>query len=87
MTTFETLLSFGLGRRYVDNLLTLNTSAECLIKVNGALLVPFPFESGIRQGCPVSSQLYSLCIEPFLCLMRRLTGIVAVTFPSFSLIM
>ena len=41
------------------------------------MLTTFPFERGIRQGCPLSGQLYSLCIKPFLCLMRRrLTGIV-----------
>jgi len=74
---FETLLTFGLGRRYVGMIQTLYTSAECLIKVNGHLLAPFSSERGIRQGCPLSGQLYSLCIEPFLCLMRRrLTGIV-----------
>ncbi len=31
---------------------------------------------GIRQGCPLSGQLYSLVIEPFLCRLRKeLTGI------------
>ena len=56
---------------------TLYTSAEHLVKVNGHLLAPFPFKRGIREGCPLSGQLYSLRIEPFVCLMRRrLTGMV-----------
>ena len=67
---FETLITFGLGRRYVGMIQMLYVLAECLVKVNGHLLAPFPFKRGIRQGCPLAGQLYSLCIEPFLCLMR-----------------
>ena len=37
---------------------TLYTSAECLIKENGSLLVLFPFESGISKVA-LSGQLYS----------------------------
>ena len=40
---FETLLTFGLGRRYVGMIQTLYMSEECLVKVNGHLLTPFPF--------------------------------------------
>ena len=54
----------------------LYAAADCLVKVNGAVLAPFHFGRGVRQGCPMSGQLYSVCVEPFLCLLRRrLTGL------------
>lgn len=37
---------------------------------------PFPVRRGIRQGCPISGQLYSIAIEPLLCRLRsRLSGL------------
>ncbi len=42
-----------------------------MIKVEGGLTVPVKIQRGIRQGCPMSGQLYSLAFEPLLCLLRR----------------
>ncbi|CAM2113673.1 unnamed protein product [Caretta caretta] len=51
--------------------------AECLVRLNWSLTEPVSFGQGVRQECPLSGQLYSLAIEPFLCLLcRRLTGLV-----------
>ncbi|CAM2107074.1 unnamed protein product [Caretta caretta] len=45
--------------------------------LNWTLTEPVSFRRGVRQGCPLSGQLYALAIEPFLCLLRRrLTGLV-----------
>ena len=41
---FETLLIFGLGRRYVGMIKTLYMLAERIVKVKSYLLMPFPFE-------------------------------------------
>ncbi|CAM5114430.1 unnamed protein product [Eretmochelys imbricata] len=55
----------------------LYASAECLVRLNWTLTEPVSFGRGVRQGCPLSGQLYALAIEPFLCLLRRrLTGLV-----------
>ncbi|CAM4633996.1 unnamed protein product [Caretta caretta] len=55
----------------------LYASAECLVRLNWTLTEPVSFGRGVRQGCPLSGQLYALAIEPFLCLFRRrLTGMV-----------
>ncbi|CAM2098640.1 unnamed protein product [Caretta caretta] len=45
--------------------------------LNWTLTEPVSFGQGVRQGCPLSGQLYALAIEHFLCLLhRRLTGLV-----------
>ncbi|CAM2097471.1 unnamed protein product [Caretta caretta] len=73
----STLQAFGFGPQFVGFLRVLYASAECLVKLNWTLTEPVSFGQGIRQGCPLSGQLYALAIEPFLCLLcRRLIGLV-----------
>ncbi|CAM5102951.1 unnamed protein product [Natator depressus] len=73
----STLQAFGFGSQFVGFLRVLYASAECLVKLNWTLTEPVSFGRGVRQGCPLSGQLYALAIEPFLCLLRRrLTGLV-----------
>nr|P14381.1 RecName: Full=Transposon TX1 uncharacterized 149 kDa protein; AltName: Full=ORF 2 [Xenopus laevis]AAA49976.1 ORF2 [Xenopus laevis] len=72
-----TLQAYSFGPQFVGYLKTMYASAECLVKINWSLTAPLAFGRGVRQGCPLSGQLYSLAIEPFLCLLRkRLTGLV-----------
>ncbi|CAM5082832.1 unnamed protein product [Natator depressus] len=73
----NTLRAFGFGPQFVGFLRVLYASAECLVKLTWTLTDPVSFGRGVRQGCPLSGQLYALAIEPFLCLLcRRLTGLV-----------
>ncbi|CAM2118673.1 unnamed protein product [Caretta caretta] len=73
----STLRVFGFGPQFVGFLQVLYTSAECLDRLNWTLTEPVSFRRGVRQGCPLSGQLYALVIESFLCLIRRrLTGLV-----------
>ncbi|CAM5165625.1 unnamed protein product [Eretmochelys imbricata] len=72
-----TLQAFGFGPQFVSFLQVLYASAECLVRLNWTLTEPVSFGRGVRQGCPLSGQLYTLAIDPFLCLLRRrLTGLV-----------
>ncbi|CAM2112836.1 unnamed protein product [Caretta caretta] len=72
-----TLQAFGFGPQFVSFLQVLYTSVECLVRLNSTLTKSVIFGQGVRQGCPLSGQLYTLVIEPFLCLLRRrLTGLV-----------
>ncbi|CAM2096326.1 unnamed protein product [Caretta caretta] len=73
----STLQAFGFGPQFVSFLRVLYASAECLVRLNWTLTEPVSFGRGVRQGCPLSGQLYTLAIEPFLCLLRRrMTGLV-----------
>ena len=57
--------------------------AFCLVKVGGGLSCPVQVQRGIRQGCPISGQLYSLAIEPLLVSLRsRLSGIMLPGLPQ-----
>ncbi|CAM2096670.1 unnamed protein product [Caretta caretta] len=72
----STLQVFGFGPQFVGFLRVLYASVECLVRLNRTLTKPISFGRGVRQGCPLSGQLYALGIEPFLCLLhRRLTGL------------
>ncbi|CAM5088159.1 unnamed protein product [Eretmochelys imbricata] len=73
----DTLQAFGFGPQFVSFLQVPYASAECLVRLNWTLTEPVSFGREVRQGCPLSGQLYALAIEPFLCLLcRRLTGLV-----------
>ncbi|CAM2118884.1 unnamed protein product [Caretta caretta] len=73
----STLQAFGFrSPQFVGFLWVLYASAECLVKLNWTLTEPVSFGRGVWQGCPLLGQLYGLVIEPFLCLCRRLTGLV-----------
>ncbi|CAM2112988.1 unnamed protein product [Caretta caretta] len=73
----STLQAFGFGPQFVSFLRVLYAFAECLVRLNWTLTEPVSFGRGVRQGCPLSGQLYALAIEPFLCLLRRrMTGLV-----------
>ncbi len=68
---FDTLNAFGFGEKFISRIKLLYSEAKCMIKMGGGLSVPINVKRGIRQGCPLSGQLYSIVIEPLLCKLRR----------------
>ncbi len=64
---FRVLKAFGFGDTFVAMIKLLYNDATCMVKMSGGLSVPVRVQRGIRQGCPLSGQLYSLVIEPLLC--------------------
>ncbi|CAM2097062.1 unnamed protein product [Caretta caretta] len=58
----STLQVFGFGPQFVGFLRVLHASVECLVKLNWTLTEPVSFGRGVRQGCPLSGQLYALAI-------------------------
>lgn len=73
---FATLQTFGVGEHFLSWVRLLYEGACCVVKVGGGLSRPVAVSRGIRQGCPISGQLYSVAIEPLLVRLReRLRGL------------
>ena len=70
---FNTMRAMGFGARFISYLQIIYGYAESLVKVCSSLTVPFSFEKGIRQGCPLSGLLYTIAIEPLLNNLRSNT--------------
>lgn len=63
----STLRAFGYREGFLCWLKLLYTGASGVVKVGGVLSQSFPVTRGIRQGCPISGQLYTLALQPLLC--------------------
>ena len=48
----KTLGKMGFGDNFLSYIKLLYNNAQSLVKINSSLTSPFPFEKGIRQGCP-----------------------------------
>lgn len=68
---FNVLKAFGISEHFLNLVKLLYTGAACIVKVGGGLSRPIPVSRGIRQGCPLSEQLYSIAIEPLLFNIRK----------------
>ncbi len=68
---FSALSSFGFGERFISWVKLLYRDVSVLVKVGGGLSASVPVKRGIRQGCSLSGQLYSIAIEPLLRRIRR----------------
>jgi len=68
--------AFGFGEVFISWIKILYMNASCILKIGGGLSKPISMLKGIRQGCPLSGQLYALAVEPLLCLLRKeLSGV------------
>jgi len=68
---FNLLAAFGFGQDFIKWIRLLYAGASCMVKVGGGLSRPIVVSRGIRQGCPLSGQLYSIAIEPLLFNIRK----------------
>jgi len=72
----DILRSHGLGNLFVDRIMGLYRNAASEVQVNGFRSTPIPVRSSIRQGCPLSMQLYTLCLNPLLHILEeKLAGV------------
>jgi len=72
----EILQTYGFGNQLVEGLMGLYKNAVSEVQIYGFRSNPIPIRSSIRQGCPLSMQLYTLCINPLLHkLDQKLAGV------------
>lgn len=65
------LSKLGFGARFVNWLRLMYSFAVSKVKINGFLTDSFPLKRSVRQGCPLSSLLYTLAAEPLAAMLRR----------------
>ena len=59
----KTLQKVGIEGTYLNIIKAMYDKPTANIILNGEKLKPFPLRSGIRQGCPLSSQLFNIVLE------------------------
>ena len=59
----KTLNIFGFGNYFTDWISILNTERLACVKNGGHVSQPFSMSNGVRQGCPISPQLFILAVE------------------------
>ena len=61
---FRILHAFNFGPLFIHWIKKLHHSTIASVLVNGFMTPEFPIQRGVRQGCPLAAQLYTLYIEP-----------------------
>lgn len=67
---FKVLECYGISTWFVERVRAMYEHMSALVQVNGTLVGPIQINSGIRQGCPLSMCLYSLCMHPLIRLLE-----------------
>jgi hypothetical protein len=66
---FTVLEHCGFSQTFLTRLKGICTNAISSVQVNGHISLPIAIRSGIRQGCPLSMLLFTICMNPFLCML------------------
>ena len=73
---FQVLQSYGINDEFRKGIEHMYHGATSSVQINGQLYGTIPIRSAVRQGCPMSMALYTLCLHPLLqYLDQQLTGV------------
>lgn len=62
---FEVLKNLGFGKSFISYIQLLYSEVFVIVKGGGGLSAQIPVIKGIRQGCPLSGQLYRLVLSHY----------------------
>ena len=63
---FTILKSYGFSDQMQNRIRKLYANLTSAVKINGHVSQQIPINCSIRQGCPLSMQLYAICLDPLL---------------------
>jgi hypothetical protein len=63
---FEILSRPGIPGWFAERVRAMYEGAEAFVQINGSLLGTIPIQCDVRQGCPLSTTIYALCLHPLL---------------------
>lgn len=72
---------YGFGPKFIKAIMGLLKNKQGFIKIGSALLAPFLFLIGVRQGDPIAGPLFIIIIEPFLRIVIKRMNLKGYTIP------
>lgn len=75
---FNVFKNFGFGDNFISYIRLLYSNVFVMVRACGGLSAPIPVTRGIRQGCPLSGQLYSLMIKLLFCRLKSVLKGIAI---------
>ena len=61
---FTMLKAYGFSDEFQQRIKTMYEGATSSVQINGHISSSIPIQCSIRQGCPLSVQLFALCLNP-----------------------
>jgi hypothetical protein len=73
---FQVFQAYGIDDAFIQGIKQMYEGATSSVQINGHSYGPIPIRCAIRQGCPMSMALYTLCLQQLLkYLEQKLPGV------------
>ena len=81
---WKILRMFGFPQKVIDQIKVMYVGSKSKLVINGFLSEVIDFDRGVRQGCPLSSMLFALFVEPLAIAIRREESVFGFKLPKGS---
>jgi hypothetical protein len=69
---FSIMEAYGFSTTFRDKVQRMYTNATSSVQINGHISNPIPIKCSVLQGCPLSMILFTICINPFICMLEEM---------------